>query len=109
MSITIQTTEQEIIFTDQTQNPVQISGGTTEVIVSPVGAQGPPGNDTFRYVHDQVTPETTWTISHALDGRPNITCVNVSGEKIYPEIDYVDDNNVLIRHAMQIAGQVYFS
>lgn len=61
------------------------------------------------HVHTQDGQNTTWTISHGLNKKPSVTIVNSFEEKIYGQIEYVDQNNVKIYFVNQQSGKAFFN
>lgn len=57
------------------------------------------------YRHVQQTPSTEWTIVHGLGKRPTITISDDTGEEVVGDIDYVDDNTVILRFSAAISGE----
>lgn len=49
---------------------------------------------------------TTWTVTHNLQRYPTLTVLNDAGEKIEPDVDYVDQNEIVVTHGRDTAGSV---
>lgn len=74
------------------------------------GDKGDPGSDnSFRYVHDQGIPSSTWIVAHNLDGFPNVTVVDSAGTSVEGEVDYIDQNNIVLHFSAIFTGKAYLS
>ena len=95
----------EIIDSPAEINVVEVSG------TGPPGPQGPQGiaGGGFNYVHDQMTPAATWTITHNLNGYPNITVVDSSGRQVEGDVTYASANQVVVAFASAFSGKGYLS
>lgn len=62
-----------------------------------------------RYVHQQTSPSTTWTIEHSLGGRPSITIVDSSGTVVFGEVQYVSDTVITVTFSAEFAGAAYLT
>lgn len=80
-----------------------------QVVVQPVGAQGPPGPAAMRYTHPQVSPATEWTVNHNLGVLPSVTVLSAGSIEIEAEIVHVTANQTLIRFNTPQAGMAIFS
>jgi hypothetical protein len=61
------------------------------------------------YVFSQTTPATTWTINHNLNKFPNVDLVDVNGQLVEAEVDYVSANEVTVGFAIATAGTAYLN
>jgi hypothetical protein len=67
------------------------------------------GSSDANFIHDQSTPSATWTIIHGLNKRASITVVDTAGTVIVGQIDYTDDNNVVLTFNNSFSGYAYFN
>lgn len=63
------------------------------------------GVPTYQFV--QATPAATWTINHGLSDYPTVLVLDGSGQELWAEIHYPDDQTVVISHGQPIAGTAY--
>jgi hypothetical protein len=70
------------------------------------GATGPTG---YQFVFYQHNPLAVWVIHHNLNGFPNVTVVDETGEEIMPDVEYVDNNTVRVVATWPFSGAAYFS
>lgn len=69
------------------------------------GSAGP-----VAYVHTQVLPSTVWDIAHNLGFRPaGIHVVDADGDTYYPDVTYLDVNNVRLNLPESTLGTAYLS
>lgn len=57
----------------------------------------------------QPTPLSTWTITHNLGKKPSVRLEDLTGGDIIGEIDYTDNNTVVIMFAIPVAGTAYLN
>ncbi len=90
---------------------VEVEAPETAVIEVAVGIRGPAGEggSSFRYVHVQDTPSDEWTISHNLNGFPNVTVVDSAGTVVNGARQYLDANTVVLRFVGAFSGKAYLS
>jgi hypothetical protein len=79
-----------------------------------VGPQGPPGPsgsapELVSYRHFQSVVSNIWNITHNLGWYPNITVVDSAGSVVEGEIDYVDENNLILNFSSPFSGVAYLS
>lgn len=77
----------------------------------PTGPQGPPGDgiDAISYRHIQSVSSNIWEINHNLGWYPNITVVDSAGSIVEGEVDYTDENNLVLSFASAFSGVAYLS
>jgi hypothetical protein len=70
----------------------------------------PAGPGTLAYQHVQATAATTWTITHNLSFRPNVTAVDSTGRAIVPgAVDYPSATAVTLTFSAAVGGAAYLS
>ena len=76
-----------------------------------VGAQGPPGPMGFlqSYEFDQLSAATPWNINHNLAMYPTVTIVDLSGNVVSAQVQYIDDDNVTVTFDAPFAGKAYLN
>lgn len=85
-----------VIISSDTQANTTVSTGTTIV-----GA--------VTYTHSQVSPSSTWTISHNLGRRPSVTIVDSAGNVQIGEVLYNSDNQITVTFAASFGGYAYLN
>jgi hypothetical protein len=69
-----------------------------------------PATATLAYQHVQATAATTWTITHNLSFRPNVTAVDSTGREIVPgAVDYPNATAVTLTFSAAVGGAAYLS
>lgn len=61
------------------------------------------------YVHQQNTPNSSWTIAHNLGKKPSVTVVDSADEVVHGQIEYIDNNTVTLTFAGAFSGRAYFN
>ena len=77
------------------------------VVVS--GPAAIPASNTY-YVHTQSTPSTSWVISHDLGYFPGgVSVVDSAGSKVYGDVVFVSENQLVINFNSAFGGKAYIS
>lgn len=89
--------------------PVKIGRSTsaTTIAFDPTAFEEPA--PVFEYVHDQPVASTVWTVIHNLNGQPNVTTVDTSGQEIEGTVTWPDANTVVITFSAATGGKAYLS
>lgn len=113
-SVVIAPMEAFVTVIDET-DIVQIVEEIPFIEVMAVGPQGPPGpkGDTgapsFTYEHEQVVPQSVWSVGHGLGGFPNVTVVDSTGRVVIGDVEYIDDNSLQLIFSAAFSGKAYVS
>lgn len=84
----------------------------------PAGPQGPPGDLTavyqaipslVSYTHNQASVATTWTITHNLNFRPNVTVFDSASTMVEGSITHISTNQLSVTFSAGISGTAYLS
>ncbi len=62
-----------------------------------------------RHVHTQGSAQTTWTITHTLGGRPQVTVVDSTGTVVIGEVTYDSDTQVTVKFSAAFSGSAYLT
>ena len=62
-----------------------------------------------RHVFTQASPRSTWTVTHALGGRPSVTVVDSAGTVVIGEIVYDSDTQITINFTAPFSGFAYLT
>lgn len=57
-----------------------------------------------RYVHVQPIPDTVWTATHNLGLLPQVTIMNSAGQVVEGDVNYVDNNTVVLTFLAAFSG-----
>lgn len=79
-----------------------------EIKVNVIGT-GPMGAAAKTYVHDQQFASQEWVIFHYLRKFPSVTIVDSAGTVVMGEVQYVDENNVILSFSHAFAGKAYLN
>lgn len=74
----------------------------------PVEVLYQPGQ-TLRHVHSQPVASTTWSITHALGGRPSVMIVDTGGNVVIGDISYNSDTSVTVSFTAAFSGYAYLT
>ena len=76
--------------------------------VGPVGPQGPPGiGSTF--IFEQTTASAEWTVRHHLGRFPSVTVVDSAGSVVIGDVDYIDENTLVLSFVAPFSGSAYLN
>jgi hypothetical protein len=75
----------------------------------PPGPQGIPGADTGYFAFTQITPASTWNITHNLGINPAVTAVDSAGNVVEGTLLYLTSNTLRITFGIAISGSAYMS
>lgn len=84
---------------------VSAASTTTDTVVRVVGV--PLTGET--YVHTQSVPETAWAINHNLGKFPSVSVVDSGGSVVIGDVQYIDDDNVVVRFTAAFGGKAYLN
>lgn len=65
------------------------------------------GSGAITYVHSQPTAAAVWTIDHAMSAFPVVLLIDDTGQQLHAEVQYPDDQTVVIRHGAPYSGTAY--
>jgi hypothetical protein len=85
-----------VMLVDSNGNPVSVGGG---------GGGG--GSTTFVYSQD--IPADTWTVAHNLGKYPSVTVVDTANNVGIPDVQYIDNNNIVITLGSSFSGKAYLN
>lgn len=85
--------------------------------IGPVGAQGAQGpqgpqgdpSGPVSYTHTQYSAASTWSITHNLGYKPNVTVSDSAGTIIEGEIAYPTSSTIVLSFSSAFAGTAYLS
>ena len=76
----------------------------------PQGPQGPVGpTPTIAYTHTQNAVSSTWSITHNLGFRPNVTTINSAGMNIEGTVAHTNENSLTVTFSIASSGVAYLS
>ena len=91
----------DVQLSDGNGNALPITVSTQDVRVRGVGLTG--------YPHDQNTSEPEWLIEHALGKKPSVTVVDSLNRVVMGEVEYLDDNVLIVRFKSAFKGKAYLN
>lgn len=62
-----------------------------------------------RYVHDQPSASSVWSITHTLGGFPSVTVVDSAKTVVVGEISYIDTSNVVVSFSAPFSGRAFLT
>lgn len=77
------------------------------IVVRLSGTQGIAGVQP--YIFTQATPLGVWLIEHKLRRYPGVTLADPSGNVVEADVNYVDENNIMVTFSIPFAGFAYLN
>lgn len=62
-----------------------------------------------KYVHNQVSASTTWSVAHNLKFYPNVSIVDSALSHVMGEVTYIDENNLTVSFTSAFSGKAFLS
>jgi hypothetical protein len=66
-------------------------------------------NQAHSHEHIQITPDTTWTVTHNLGYHPTVSVIDSAGSWVVGDVDMIDINSLTITFAAVFSGKAYCS
>lgn len=67
------------------------------------------GNDDKNYIHNQSTASARWVVVHNLNKYPSVSITDSAGSQVFGEVQYVDENNLIITFSAAFSGKAYMN
>lgn len=111
--VTIEVTAQSVEILEHPstlQGPVGPQGiQGPQGVAGPTGPVGPSGEGDLNYTHNQTSPSTEWTITHNLGKFPSVSVTDSSGNLWQTEVDYLNQNSLIVRFSAAFSGKAYLN
>lgn len=62
-----------------------------------------------RHEHTQSSASTTWTITHTLGGKPQVTIVDSADTHVFGEVQYLSNTQVAVTFSAAFSGKAYLT
>ena len=107
-----------IVQIDKTGNHVTIAYGGPQGVQGPTGATGPAGPAGITagqipalvsYTHNQSATSTTWTITHNLNFKPNVTVFDSAESMVEGSVTHTSNTTLSITFSAAISGRAHLS
>jgi hypothetical protein len=115
MSINVTEIVNEVIVNPQSPNNVTTASPGPQGpqgSAGPTGAQGPagePGRSHATYVFQQQVASNSWVVTHNLDCFPPVQVVDSAGNEVIGDIDYISNNQLVLRFTSAFSGVAYLN
>lgn len=67
------------------------------------------GKDDISYLHNQLQSSKEWIINHNLEKYPSVTVVDSAGTIVVGEVNYLNENQVIITFSGAFSGKAYLN
>ena len=74
-----------------------------------IGVQGVAGASGQGFVHDQLSPQTVWIVTHNLQKNPSVTVVDSGDSTVVGEVQYLDLNTLQLTFSAPFSGKAYIN
>ena len=82
---------------------------TSEITSTTVQAAIEEVRSRSRFVHDQASASSTWSITHNMKFFPNVSIVDTALSKVIGEVVYTSENALTVTFSQSFAGKAYLS
>jgi hypothetical protein len=104
-----QDTANNVLIHEDTPNRVTVNQDEPNRIVLALGGSISTGNLTRRYTHTQNSPSATWTITHALGGKPQVTVVDTGDNVVHGDVQYLSNTQIICSFSAPFSGLAYLT
>ena len=66
-------------------------------------------NKLWTYTYEQGVASAIWEIQHNLGRHPSVVVVDSANSVIEPDVEYVDENNIIVRFVGETTGTAYLN
>lgn len=98
-----------VLVHEDTPNRVTINQDEPNRIVLALGGSLATGNLTRRHTHTQTSASTTWTITHTLGGKPQVTVVDTGDNVVHGDVQYLSNTQIVCSFSAAFAGYAYLT
>jgi hypothetical protein len=88
-------------LSDGNGNPLPITVSSNEVRVN--------GESLTSFTYEQATAEVEWHIAHNLGKKPSVTSVDSANTQVIGEVEYIDNNLLIIRFKYPFKGKAFLN
>jgi len=67
-----------------------------------------PSSD-LTFVHTQISANSEWYIEHNMNKRPSVTVVDSANNTVIGDVQYIDDNTVIVTFTGSFSGYAYLN
>ena len=104
-----QDTANNVLIHEDTPNRVTVNQDEPNRIVLALGGSISTGNLTRRHTHTQNSPSTTWTITHTLGGKPQVTVVDTGDNVVHGDVQYLSNTQIICSFSAPFSGLAYLT
>lgn len=61
------------------------------------------------FVFEQGIAASTWVIEHNLNKYPSVTVIDSAGDQVFANLNYVDENELVLDFGAEFAGKAYLN
>lgn len=61
------------------------------------------------YVYEQGIAAETWDITHNLNKYPSVTVIDSAGDQVFANLNYVDENELVLNFGAEFTGKAYLN
>jgi hypothetical protein len=99
------------VVTDGEGNESALAISTTQISVAGVSSNtwNRAATQAGGYVHSQNVPAARWSVTHNLDKRPSVTIVDSGESVVVGDVQYTDNNSVVLVFTAAFSGKAYFN
>ena len=67
------------------------------------------GGGDKHFTFSQSVPSAVWNVTHNLGKNPSVSITDINGYEVYAEVDYINENELVIKFADALKGSAYMN
>ncbi len=67
------------------------------------------GGSDKHFTFSQTVPSVVWNITHNLNKNPSVSITDINGHEVFAEVDYINENELVIKFADALKGTAYMN
>lgn len=67
------------------------------------------GGGDKHFTFSQNVPSAVWNVTHNLDKNPSVSITDINGYEVFAEVDYINENELVIKFADALEGSAYMN
>jgi len=96
----------QVYINQDTANQVLVNQDAPNLVTVRAGSGT---SNTRRYEHTQGQASTTWTITHTLGGKPQVTIVDSADTHVFGEVQYLSNTQLQVTFSAAFSGKAYLT
>jgi len=96
----------QVYINQDTANQVLVNQDAPNLVTVRAGSGT---SNTRRHEHTQGQASTTWSITHTLGGKPQVTIVDSADTHVFGEVQYLSNTQLQVTFSAAFSGKAYLT